>query len=282
MAQTVRRTVYLLALAVICSACRVDVSVDVAMNNDGSGTITVMAVADADIVARAPSLATDLRLEDVRAAGWTVAGPEPTPEGGLQVVLTRAFLTPAQANAMLAGLNGPSGPLVGLTLGRSRGNEATTYTLNGSLQVVGGLDAFSDPDLLAAVGATPYATEIAAAGLQPADVVGVTFTATVPGSITATTAENEAALELGRAPRRHPRRRGDERRAEGLEEPLGGAGVEGGPGRVDRVGDRCCVLHRLRHRRPPPPGRDQVTPLAHSARGASAPVPAPLRRPGGR
>jgi hypothetical protein len=194
MATTSRRILALCVLALVCAACKVDVAVDVAMRTDGSGTITVTAVADQDIVTQAPTLATDLRLDDVRAAGWTVDGPAATADGGLQVVMTQTFTTPQEANAILAGLNGPSGPLVGITLARSRGDERTTFTLNGSLRVTGGLDAFTDADLLAAVGATPYSAQITAAGLQPTDAVGITFTARLPGTVKTSTATDLSDL----------------------------------------------------------------------------------------
>src|SRR3954469_5325407 len=105
-AHPVRRLLGLALLVAVCAACHVDVAVDVAMIKDGSGTITVTVTADKDIVAKAPGLAGDLRLADVAAAGWAVEGPAPTPDGGLQVVMRQSFQTPAQANAILTGLNG--------------------------------------------------------------------------------------------------------------------------------------------------------------------------------
>ena len=47
--------------------------------------------------------------------------------------------------------------------------------------------AFADPDVLAAIGATPYAEEVAAATLSPTQAVGVTVRATFPGKITSAT-----------------------------------------------------------------------------------------------
>lgn len=194
MARTLRRTVGVLLLAALCTACKVDVTVDVQFAQDGSGTITVVAAADPAVLAVAPNLATDLRFDDVAAAGWTVDGPSPTPGGGLRVQLTHAFATPAEATAILAGLNGPSGPLLGVALARERVDQTTTYTLTGTLQVAGGLDAFSDADLLAAVGGTPYATQVAGSGLTPADAVSITFSARLPGNLQSSTAPTGEGL----------------------------------------------------------------------------------------
>lgn len=183
-----KRILLVVALGSVLAACRVDVAVDVTMNDDGSGIVSVVATADAEVVQRTPNLAADLRFTDLQNAGWAIEGPVPTPAGGLQVVMTHAFQDPAEANALVAQLGGPSGPFSGVTFAREVANRTTTYTLNGQLLVTGGLEAFSDPALTAAIGVTPYAAEIAGAGLAPADAVGITFSATLPGKLDNTTA----------------------------------------------------------------------------------------------
>jgi len=137
----------------------------------------------AAVVAQAPGLADDLRLDDAVAAGWTVDGPTATDSGGLRVVVTRSFASVDEATALLGSVNGTGGPLQGITLTRSVTDSEVTTSLNGSLRVDGGLNAFADPDLLAAIGGTPYADDIAAAGLTPADAVTFTLVADLPGSL---------------------------------------------------------------------------------------------------
>jgi hypothetical protein len=188
MPRRLRTTLAALALSVLCAACNVDISIDVNMKADGSGTITVTATADSDIVKQAPHLVEDLRLTDLRAAGWTIQGPAPTPSGGLQIVLTHTFKTPKQAMAILADLNGPSGPLKSIRLSRTKKGDTTTFTLGGTLVVDGGLDAFSDADLLAAVGATPYSAQAVAAHVTPAQAVTIKFRAKLPGTVKKSTA----------------------------------------------------------------------------------------------
>ena len=67
------------ALLVICvmllAACRVDATVDIVMGVDGSGHITVTAIADADVVSKAPGLAADLRFDDPTWVGWNRPKP---------------------------------------------------------------------------------------------------------------------------------------------------------------------------------------------------------------
>ncbi|MEI6403188.1 MAG: hypothetical protein WCP59_13465, partial [Actinomycetota bacterium] len=71
----------LVVFAIALTACRVDVAVDVEMVENGSGVVTVTAVADAELVARAPGLADDLRFDDLLAAGWVLEGPATTADG---------------------------------------------------------------------------------------------------------------------------------------------------------------------------------------------------------
>lgn len=178
---SVRRVLLVLVAALALAACKVDTSVDVVVQPDGSGTITLTAVADAELVAKAPGLAEDLRFDDVEAAGWTVEGPTVTDDGGLQVVVSHPFATVQEATALLQSLNGPDGPLHDVVLGRTVTDDDITTTLSGSIRVSNGLDAFADPDVLAAIGGSPYADDLAAANLRPADVLTFTFTADLPG-----------------------------------------------------------------------------------------------------
>jgi hypothetical protein len=177
----------LVLVAVALSACRVDTAVDVVMEENGSGVITVSAVADAELVARAPGLADDLRFDDLLAAGWVLEGPATTADGGLSVVLRHTFSSPEQATALLASLNGTDGPLEAAALARTPAERQIDYALSGGARIENGLASFADPDLLASVGATPYADSIAAAGLAPDQVLGLTFSINMPGTVTGTT-----------------------------------------------------------------------------------------------
>lgn len=174
----------LITLAVL-AGCRVDVTVDVDVADDGSGTVTVTAVADAGLVDEVPELADDLRFDDLATAGWTVTGPDQTPDGALQVVLEHPFSDPAEATDLLAQLNGPAGPLVGAELARASEFAETTWTFDGTLRVTGGVDAFADADVLAAVGATPYVDDLE--GIALADALGIRLDLTLPDAVDDTT-----------------------------------------------------------------------------------------------
>ena len=186
------RRVFIVIAVMLLAGCKVDATVDISMHTDGSGDITLTAVADADVVDKAPGLAEDLRFDDAKTAGWTVTGPTDTPDGGLQVVLVHEFANPEEATALLQSINGSGGPLHNVVLGRTITDVGTTETIVGSLRI-DGLAAFADPDVLAAVGATPYAEEVAAAGQGPTQAVVVTVRASLPGKINTATGTVEGA-----------------------------------------------------------------------------------------
>ena len=177
----VRRAPALLLAAFALAACRVDTTVNVSVRPDGSGTITVTAVADAELVKKTPGLAADLRFDDVAAAGWQIDGPTATDAGGLRVAVSHTFSTTDEATALLTSLNGNDGPLHAVSLARTARHGKVTTRLTGTLRVANGLDAFADPQVLAAIGGSPYATDLAAANLRPTDVLTFTLTADLPG-----------------------------------------------------------------------------------------------------
>jgi hypothetical protein len=68
-----------------------------------------------------------------------------------------------------------------VAIGRTVTDDDITTTLTGNIRVANGLDAFADPEVLAAIGGSPYANDLAAANLRPSDVVTFTLTADLPG-----------------------------------------------------------------------------------------------------
>jgi hypothetical protein len=85
-------------------------------------------------------------------------------------------------------LNGPAGPLQGLTVSIDRSFALVASTLAGHAQVMGGLGAFSDAALVQALGAPPLANVVT----QPVDqVLGLTVTARFSGTVT--TADGDVA-----------------------------------------------------------------------------------------
>ena len=177
------------------AACEVRTSVDVALAEDGSGTVTVAVALDDEALAQVPDVDDDgasgpadlaalVRTEDLVAAGWTV--DDPTSGGGETVVrVTRPFGTPAEAQQILAGLTGPAGALRDLAVTRSASFGRTELGFSGTIDLSGGLEAFGDEGLAAALDGEPLGEDAAAIeariGRPLADAVTVEVTADLGG-----------------------------------------------------------------------------------------------------
>jgi len=162
------------------AGCRLDVAVDVTVAPDGTGTVSILATADAELVAAVPTIADELATDDVVAAGWAIDGPNPTPDGGLTITFTHGFFSDEEATNLLNSL-GP--PFTEMSMVRNSSGETTTTRLTGLLGLPDGFASFADDDLVAAVGSVPFADQIAASGSTPATSLGVTLRASLPGEI---------------------------------------------------------------------------------------------------
>lgn len=189
---TLCRLLLLFSAALLLTACRLDANVDVMMNPDGSGEVSLAVSVDADVVQQVPGLEGSLSLTDAIANGWVAEGPAATDDGGLGLTLRHPFTSVAEASNVLTSL-GP--PFTGISLAQiltpptGEPDEIAT-TLMGSLSLPGGtFDAFADSELLAATGGTPFGAQLAAAGATPASSMSIRLTMRLPGQIQGTTGQ---------------------------------------------------------------------------------------------
>lgn len=146
-------------LVLVAGACRVDTTIDIAVDDDGSGVVTVTVVADAAAVAAVPDAPDALRFDDVAAAGWTVDGPDLDAAGAMTIVLSKPFGAAEALPGVLAEIVG-EGVLFDDVVLETRhsfdrlglGPATTDYELSGTLDPNPELAAFADADLPAAVG----------------------------------------------------------------------------------------------------------------------------------
>jgi hypothetical protein len=207
-----------LLVVVGASACQVRTNVTVDVADDGSGTVEVAVGLDAEALARVPDvdangtndgadLAGLVRADDLTAAGWTVAPPEA--EGGtMWLRVSRPFGTPEEADVILAELTGPSGPLRDLHVTRSDSFGRTEYTFAGTADLSGGLEAFGDEGLAAALEGEPLGEDAAAiearVGQPLADTFTVEITSRLAGDETAWTPRlGDPALAMSAATTRY-------------------------------------------------------------------------------
>ncbi len=165
------------------------------MEPDGTGTVTLVAVADADLVDRVPVIADDLRLDDALAQGWTIDGPTLAADGSMTATLTHPFRSKDELANLLNSIGPPftNMQVARTTAADSSGNEQTTNAINGTLVLTDGFNSFADADLVAAVGGLPFADEIAASGATPQTALSFTFRVALPGELIS----SETGSEVG-------------------------------------------------------------------------------------
>ena len=101
----IRLVLVALAVVLLAAACKVDTTVTVKVEDDGSGVVSVTAVLDPDAVKSAESgggkLEDRVRLGDLAPAGWTAQPWARAADGSAQLTLTKPFSTPEQATEIL-------------------------------------------------------------------------------------------------------------------------------------------------------------------------------------
>jgi hypothetical protein len=165
------------------------------MAEDGSGTVTVGVALDDEALAQVPDVDDDgtsgpadlaalVRTEDLVAAGWTVGDPV-SGEGETALRVSRPFGTPAEAEQILDELTGPAGALRDLAVTRSPSFGRTELGFTGTVDLSGGIEAFGDEGLAAALDGEALGEDAAAIearlGQPLADAVTVEVTADLGG-----------------------------------------------------------------------------------------------------
>lgn len=200
MGARVLRTAALVAMALVVASCQATAAVDLQIQPNGQGTLSLVVTADQNMIAAAPGLAESLSLSDAQDAGWEVSPVAPDAQGRLQVRLWHDFDTPEEANLLLGQLSGAEGPFRGLKITRDRDGGRSTWTLNGELVLDNGLSSLADAGLIQLAQAAPFQQDLAASGLTLDQVFLVTFRVTMPGTIDSTTGVQDVSTVQWTAP----------------------------------------------------------------------------------
>jgi hypothetical protein len=145
---------WVVALALLLSACSVDSTVTVKMREDGSGTVTVDATADPEAVQAAEvgggTLEDRVRLSDLPAAGWNVSPWQHNVDGSASIALEKSFTSVDEVPGILRELSGPNGPLREARFTRSQSFFSTKYTARAGIDFGAATTGVtSDADLVA-------------------------------------------------------------------------------------------------------------------------------------
>ena len=192
----------LAALAVVVlGGCRVGVSVEVETQAGGGGQVRATVTLDAEAAAQVPDLAEQLRVDDLRAAGWDVDGPTPAAGGGTRLAATKPFATTDGAARALEELGGGFGSL---RLRVDRSFWKTTSTLDGEVDLSAGLGAFGDEELAGLVGGPDLGLDPAAVerelGRPLGDVVTVELVGDLAGRVEANAPESRGGAAVWPVP----------------------------------------------------------------------------------
>ena len=183
------RLVLVLVGAVLLSSCRLQLGVDIQVEEDGSGQVEVAAGLDPDAMARVGGeLDALLSTADLVAAGWTIEAPDLADDGVTWVRVHRPFADADQAAALFEDLAGSEGPFQDLRIERRSSFARTEWDFTGRLDFAGGLEAFGDAALAAELDGAPLGQTVeeieATLGEPLSKAVQVQVSIRLPGEVT--------------------------------------------------------------------------------------------------
>ncbi len=187
------------------TGCRLELDVNVAMEEDGSGTVEVVTALDPEAVDRiGGDLAAVVELDDLRSAGWTVDGPTEDPDGSTRLQVRRAFGTPEEAGEIFAEIAGAEGPFQDFELRRDVSFATTEWAFSGRVDFSGGLEALGDDALAEELDGEPLGRSVeeieAQLGESLSRVLQVRVRVRLPGEVSSnatTQADNGAVWQVG-------------------------------------------------------------------------------------
>lgn len=146
------RTVALVAVALLASACRVDLVFDVVVADDGSGRVELVVRADPDVMAHVDLDAVD--LGGLGTGGWELSGPV-TGADGTSISLTKRVPSAGQFDDVVAQLD--EGRLVrDVALDIDVGLGTATYEFTATLDPTMRARDFSDSRLIELLDGEPF------------------------------------------------------------------------------------------------------------------------------
>jgi hypothetical protein len=192
-----RRALLALVASILATAgCQVRTEVGVRVEEDGSGVVSVAVGLDEDAVDRVGRLEDALRLEDLVATGWEISEPTLEADGFTWIRGSKPFATAAEAGQVMAEVAGEHGPFREFAVTRERSFARTSYGFEGTIDLTGGLEAFGDDALAAALDGEPLGEDIAAIeeriGAAIDEAFSIRVAVRLPGDLGSTNAPTRA------------------------------------------------------------------------------------------
>jgi hypothetical protein len=194
-----------LLLVLVASGCRLELDVNVTVEEDGSGTVEVVTAVDPDGIERiGGDLAAVVELDDLRAAGWSVDGPAEDPDGFTRLRAARRFGNPEEAAAIFDEIAGDEGPFQDFAVRRDTSFASTEWGFTGRVDFTGGIEALGDERLAAELDGEPLGVSAEEIEEQLGDsldrMIQVRVGVRLPGDVTSnatTKAGNGAVWQVG-------------------------------------------------------------------------------------
>ena len=157
----VRIVVAAILMLLFTSACRVDTTVDVVIDDDGAGRVVVTIAADSAAVSLLTDDPTSLIFDDLADAGWDVTGPL-VDDGGITLTAAKPFLSPTELDRVLAEILGDGLLFTDVSLEQGHDFSAiglrpatTSYDFVATVDPAPDLELLGDEGLAAALGQQP-------------------------------------------------------------------------------------------------------------------------------
>ena len=187
-----------LLVLLVSSACRVDTTVDIRVDDDGAGDVAVTIVADAAAVGLLTEDPTDLRFGDLEQAGWTVDGPV-VDDGGITLTATKPFLSPDELGPVLGEILGDDQLITGVSLSQEHDFSpiglrpaTTSYDFAATIDPGPDLELLGDDVLAGLLGGQPLGRSIVRvetdAGVPFEGALGLVVNVTLPAGASSDTA----------------------------------------------------------------------------------------------
>jgi hypothetical protein len=197
--------VLVLVAGAFLSGCRLEIDLNVAVEEDGSGVVEVVVGLDEDAVERiGGDLEAVLEVDDLLAAGWEVDGPDLESDGYTRVRISRPFGTPEEAAEVFAQVAADDGPFQDFQVSRETSFAETRWSFTGRVDFTGGVESFGDDGLAAELDGQPLGQSVEEIEEQLGDslsrLITVRVRARLPGEVSSnatTRADNGAVWQVG-------------------------------------------------------------------------------------
>lgn len=188
MRTSVRRIAARLLLLVVAgpalAACELRTELNIAVEDDGSGTVEVAVGLDEEALERRPDVFEELDLSDLEGTGWEISGPEEEGDGFTWLRATHRYGAPEEVGPLVDQVAGEGGPLRDFELVRDDEFAETRYRFGGTVDFTAGAGAIADdPELAEALGAEPIQLLEDRIGAAIDELVRVQVAVRLPGDV---------------------------------------------------------------------------------------------------